>query len=263
MKKFRTVFGGNIKYMPCAGSAISPELLKFFHAMGLFVNYGYGATETTATVSCMKYDEYDFNYTGTIMPDTEVKISEQDHMILVKGGIVFQGYYKKPKETEEVLKDGWYYTGDQGEIIGEDTLFMTERIKDIIKTSTGKYISPQKTELALSQSDLIEQLCVIGDNRKYLTALIVPVFPKLESIAKDHGIKYQNIKELVANPVINNMVFEDIKSHQERLAPHERIAKFALLEEIFTIENALMTNSLKVRRKEVNKLYAKKIEDLY
>ncbi len=261
MKKLRKVFGGNIKYMPCAGAAIDPDILKFFHAMGLMVNYGYGATETTATVSCMRTDKYDFEYTGSIMPDVEVKINEGDNMILIKGGTVFKGYYKKPKETAETLIDGWYYSGDQGLIPKEGTLLMQERIKDIIKTSTGKYISPQKIELILSKSDLIEQLCIVGDNRKYLTALIVPTYDKIKNILK--GIDLSDNKKLVDNQDVINMMQNSIDNLLKELPSYEKVVKFTLLPEPFTIDNTLLTNSLKIRRKQVNVTYVDTIENMY
>lgn len=263
MKKLRKVFGGNINYMPCAGAAISPEILRFFHAMGLMINYGYGATETTATVSCMRHDKYDFEYTGSIMPEVEVKINKTDNMILVKGESVFKGYYKKPKETAETLINGWYYTGDQGAIPHPGTLHMTERIKDIIKTSTGKYVSPQKIELLLSDSKYIEHICVIGDNRKYLTALIVPQYEKVKEILSQKGVKINNNKELVIDDAVNEMVKHSIDRIQAELSSFEKVVKFTLLSEPFTIDNSLLTNSLKVRRKQVNIEYAETIAEMY
>lgn len=263
MKKLRKVFGGNIKYMPCAGAALNLDILKFFHAMGLKINYGYGATETTATVSCMRNDKYDFVNTGSIMPDVQVKIKEDDGQILVKGDTVFSGYYKKPNETAEVLKDGWYYTGDQGEIPKEGTLLMKERIKDIIKTSTGKYISPQKIELILSQSDLIDQLCVIGDNRKFLTALIVPAFKHIRKVYNFNGNEIKEDKSLAESPLIIEIFQNSINELQKDLPSFEKVVKFKLLPQAFTIDNNLMTNSLKVRRKQVNIEYESLIETMY
>ncbi len=246
-KKVRQVFGGNIRFIPCAGSALNNYLLRFFHSIGLFICYGYGATETTATVSCMPMSNYDFNFTGDIMPGIEVKINE-DNMILVKGDTIFKGYYKKPSQTAEVLKDGWYYTGDQGSIPLPGKLHMTERIKDIIKTSTGKYISPQKIELQLSQSEKIEQICVIGDNRKYLTALIVPA---LETIKQQKQI------------TLEEEIQTDINKLQVDLPKHEHVVKIKVLGEPFSIDNTMLTNSLKVRRKQVNQIYKEQIEAMY
>ncbi len=262
MRKALKIFGGNIRYMPCAGSAMSGPMRRYFHAMGLFVNYGYGATETTATVSCMRTDTYDFEYTGSIMPEVEVKISDEK-MILVKGATVFKGYYKKPEETANVLIDGWYHTGDQGSIPKPGALWMTERIKDIIKTSTGKYISPQKIELLLSQSELIEQLCVIGDNRKYLTALIVPVFSALKKRIKLLESYADDPNALVQHPEVVSCIQQSIDALQGHLPPHEHIVKFTLLQEPFSIDNAMLTNTLKVRRKQVNVEYAEVIAEMY
>ncbi|MBK3516399.1 AMP-dependent synthetase/ligase [Carboxylicivirga marina] len=261
-KKVRQVFGGNIRYMPCAGSALNKFLLRFFHSIGLYICYGYGATETTATVSCMPHQNYDFDYTGDIMPDIEVKINEEN-MILVKGGTVFTGYYKKPEETKEVLKDGWYYTGDQGSIPNPGKLHMTERIKDIIKTSTGKYISPQKVELELSKSSLIEQICIIGDNRKYLTALVVPAFPAIKQLANSENLNAKEMAILLKEPIIYKRIEKEIEKFQRSLPKHEKVIKFQLLHEPFSIDNTMLTNSLKVRRKQVNQLYKEAIEAMY
>ncbi|MCU4157715.1 long-chain fatty acid--CoA ligase [Carboxylicivirga sp. A043] len=261
-KKVRQVFGGNIRYMPCAGSALNKFLLRFFHSIGLYICYGYGATETTATVSCMPHQNYDFEYTGNIMPGIDVKVNDEN-MILVKGGTVFTGYYKKPDETKEVLKDGWYHTGDQGSIPAPDKLHMTERIKDIIKTSTGKYISPQKIELRLSESEFIEQLCVIGDNRKYLTALIVPSFDLIKSNLKKENIEVDSHEALIKHPRAVEIITEDIDKLQSALPHHEHIIHTTLLPEPFSIDNTMLTNSLKVRRKQVNEIYKEAIEAMY
>ncbi|WP_430814891.1 AMP-dependent synthetase/ligase [Carboxylicivirga sp. RSCT41] len=261
-KKIRQVFGGNIRFMPCAGSALNNFLLRFFHSIGLHICYGYGATETTATVSCMPNKNYDFDYTGDIMPGIEVKINEEN-MILVKGESVFTGYYKKPQQTAEVLKDGWYHTGDQGSIPAPGKLHMTERIKDIIKTSTGKYISPQKIELELSKSSFIEQICIIGDNRKYLTAIIVPAFPAIKDMANSENIKAEKMAVLLKEPIIYKLMEKEIQKFQSHLPKHEQVIKFQLLDQAFSIDNTMLTNSLKVRRKQVNQIYKQEIEAMY
>ncbi|MCU4166174.1 AMP-dependent synthetase/ligase [Carboxylicivirga caseinilyticus] len=260
--KIRKFFGNQIKFMPCSGAAMTPELKRFFHALGIFVNYGYGATETLATVSCMRSDKYDFNYTGEIMPEIEVKISE-DNMILVKGETIFKGYYKKPEQTNEVLIDGWYYTGDQGQLTGNNQLYMSERIKDIIKTSTGKYISPQKIELLLSKSEMIEQTCIIGDSRHYITALLVPAYEKLSEWLKQKGETISEVNQMITHKMVQTYFEEIIEEIQSELPIHEQIVKFALLPEPFTIENGMLTNSLKVRRKQVISCYQNLIESLY
>ncbi|MBK7031625.1 MAG: AMP-binding protein [Bacteroidales bacterium] len=168
LQKLRSIFGGSIRTMPCSGAAIRTELLRFFHATGIFVNYGYGASETTATVSCFRTDHYEFGSCGTIMPDVEVKMDEKGE-ILVKAATVFKGYYNKPNETAKVLTDGWYHTGDKGSFSSLGNLVMEDRLNDIFKTSGGKYVSPQKIELLLSNDPFIEQAIVIGDNRENIS----------------------------------------------------------------------------------------------
>ncbi len=260
--KLRLIFGGKIKMMPCAGAAINTELLKFFHATGTFINYGYGATETTATVSCFKLDKYNFDYCGSIMPEVFIEIGEQNE-ILIKGKTVFKGYYNKPEETALVLKDGWYFSGDEGYVVDEEYLVMTDRIKDLIKTSGGKYISPQKLELLLGQDNFIEQLVVLGDNRKYIVALIVPSFESLKELATKLGIDSENKELIISNVEVKQFIQQRIDLCQSELAPYEKIIKFSLLTEPFSIENKTLTNSLKIRRKVVEHKYNDLVEELY
>lgn len=262
LKKLRSIFGGRIKTMPCAGAAIDSKLLRFFHAAGVFVNYGYGATETTATVSCFKSDIYNFDYCGSIMPEVSIQIGENQE-IMVKGETVFKGYFNKPEETDLVLKDGWYYTGDEGYIVDGDFLVMTDRIKDLMKTSGGKYISPQKIELLLGSDKYIEQIVVLGDNKKYVSALIVPSFENLKEQACKLGIDLNNRELIVSNQKINNFLQQRIDMCQTELAPYEKIVRFLLLTESFNIQNQTLTNSLKIRRRIVEQQYIKQIEDLY
>ena len=260
--KLRQIFGGRIKFLPCAGSAIDTKLLRFFHATGIFIKFGYGATETTATVSCFRSDIYNFESSGSIMPDTIVKIGENNE-ILVKGNTVFKGYYNKPEETNEVLKDGWYYTGDEGYIVDGNYLVMTDRIKDLMKTSGGKYVSPQKLELLLSQSKYIDMLVVLGDNKKYVTALIVPSFHSLEKYAKEMSISYENNQQLIDNPIILDFYQKQIDECQKELTSYEKIVKFSLLPETFSIDNKMLTNTLKIKRKAISEKYSELIEKMY
>ncbi len=262
LKKLRSIFGKNIRMIPCSGAAIRVDLLKFFHATGLFVNHGYGTTETTATISCFKSDIFEFGSVGTIMPGLDVKISEEGE-ILIKGKTVFKGYYNKPEATQEVLKDGWYYTGDEGHISEEGNLVMTDRIKDLFKTSVGKYVSPQKIELLLGQDPFIEQVISIGDNRKYVTALIVPVFDSLKAHANMLGLKYTSDTQLTSLADINEFIKKRIEKIQNELAPYEQVVKFTLLPEPFSIENNAMTSTLKFRRKVIMENYKDLIEAMY
>jgi long-chain acyl-CoA synthetase len=262
LKKLRHVFGKNMRQMPCAGAAIREDLLRFLHATGLFVNFGYGATETTATVACFKNDRYEFESCGTVMPGLAVKFSGEGE-IMVKGPTVFRGYYKKPEETAKSLKDGWYMTGDKGFFTSDGNLVMTDRLKDLFKTSVGKYVSPQKLELLLGQEKFIEQVIVVGDNRKYVSALIVPSFENLKSVAEKLGLDPADRKSLVAHESVIRLFQEKLDQAQVEVTPYERVVKFTLLTEPFSVENSAMTSTLKLRRKVIAEKYKDQIELMY
>jgi len=261
-QKLRLIFGGKIKVMPCSGAAMDPKLVKFFHATGTFVNYGYGATETTATVSCYRSDIYNFDYCGSIMPEVLVKIGENQE-IFVKGKTVFKGYFNKPEETVKVLSKGWYQTGDEGFVVDGEYLVMTDRIKDLIKTSGGKYVSPQKLELLIGQDKFIEQIVVLGDNRKYITALIVPSFGNLKEYSEKLGLDPNNNAMVISNENIRNLLQQRIDNCQANLTPYEKVVKFKLLPETFNINNQTLTNTLKIRRKIITQQYKELIEKMY
>lgn len=261
-RKLRGVFGGNIRFMPCAGAALSTEILKFFHAFGLFVTYGYGLTETSATVSCFRDDVYSYGTCGSVMPGVEVKIGDNSE-ILVRGASVFSGYYKKEQETAEVMTDGWFHTGDEGRLDENGDLIMTDRIKDLMKTSVGKYVSPQKIETLLQLEDLVEQIVVVGDNRPYVTALIVPLLSKLKELALTRQIEIGEGDELFSHPRLLDAFENHIREIQKSLAPYEKVKKLALLEEPFTMENGTMTNTLKLKRRKIEEKYRDVIDKMY
>ena len=262
LKKLRGIFGKNIRAIPCSGAAIRPELLRFFHATGLFVNFGYGATETTATVSCFKTDNYEFGSCGTVLPEVEVKISEKGE-ILVKGKTVFNGYYNKPDETAKVLVDGWYHTGDEGHLSQRGNLIMTDRLRDLFKTSVGKYVSPQKIELLLGQNKFIEQIIIFGDNQKYICALVVPSFENLKWETIKMGIETTKPEELIKLDAVQQFFKDEIENSQEILAPYEHVIKFTLLPEAFSVENKSLTSTLKVRRRIIAEQFKDEIEGMY
>jgi len=262
LRKLRNIFGKNIRTMPCSGAAIREDLLRFFHATGIFVNFGYGATETTATVSCYRTDRWEFESCGTVMPGVLVKLSEKNE-IMVKGPTVFRGYYNKPEATAEALQDGWYMTGDQGKFTADGNLVMTDRLKDMFKTSGGKYISPQKIELLIGQDNLIEQVIAIGDNRRFISALIVPSFEQLKTHAEKLGIDLNDNKQVVSHPEIIRLFQERVDQLQADLTPYERAVKFTLLAEPFSIENNAMTSTLKLRRRIIMEKYRDLIELMY
>jgi len=262
LSKLRDVFGGNIRFLPCAGAAIKKDLLKFFHAAGINITYGYGATETTATVSCFTDDFSRFDTCGKIMPGVKVKIDSNSE-IIVKGGTVFKGYYNKPAETTEVLSDGWYRTGDAGFITESNELVMTDRLRDIFKTSSGKMVSPQKLELLISALPWVEQVVVFGDNRKYVTAIIVPSTSGLISAVMELGLQGLSIQEMMEHPKILERFRNQIDRKTADLNPYEKIVKFSLIEKAFSLENDMLTNTLKIKRRMVEEKYASLIEEMY
>jgi long-chain acyl-CoA synthetase len=250
------------RLFPVAGAALDDKLAKFFISLGLPIMYGYGLTETTATVCCYPYDNYLIGSMGTLMPDVQVKIGE-DGEILVKGKTVCSGYYKKPEITENSFVDGWFRTGDAGKLVDGKHLYMTDRIKDLFKTSNGKYIAPQQIETILGGDVFIEQVAVIGNNRNYVTAIIAPNIEAIKGYAEQNGIKYEYVDELMDNPQVCKMMEERIAELQKDMAPYEKIKKFRLIKRGFTIESGELTSTLKLRRAVILQNYAAMIEEMY
>lgn len=256
-------------FFPCAGAQCSENVNKFIHSIGINLTYGYGLTESFATVSCYNcYNEnYDLQSVGDVMPQLDVKIGENNE-ILLKGDTITQGYYKKPKANEEAFTaDGYFRTGDAGKIEklpnGITRLFMTERLKELFKTSNGKYIAPQMVENRLEENKYIEQSCIFADMRKYVVALIVPAYPTLEKYAKENGIAFENKAELIKNEQIQKLYTEQIEISMDGLAAYEKVKYFTLLEEAFTPQNDMLTMTLKLKRRNINKIYADTIEQMY
>ncbi len=262
LSKLREVFGGRIKFMPCGGAPLSSDMISFFHSFGLNIKCGYGLTETTATVSLFGDHNFEFNSAGKAIVGTEIKIGNNNE-ILVKGPGVMKGYYKKPKETAEVFKDGWFCTGDAGTIDAAGNLVITDRIKDLMKTSGGKYIAPQKLEMALISDSFIEQIAVIGDQQKYVTALAVPSFENLKKYAIAHEISFKDIEELISHNKIKDLFEKRFEELQKEFSTYEKVKKFTLLSEEFTIEAGEITATLKLKRKVIQKKYKELIDKMY
>jgi long-chain acyl-CoA synthetase len=261
LNKIRTVVGGRIRFFPCAGAHLSKEIEEFFHSVGLFITYGYGLTETTATVTC--HEKYHFR-PGTVgkpIDGVEVRIA-QNGEILVKGETVTKGYYKKPEATAEAFENGWFKTGDVG-VLEDGYLTITDRIKDLMKSSGGKYVAPQLIETTIGKDYYIEQIAVIGDARRFVSALIVPAFDALEGYAKTHNISYSSREDLIENPRIIQFYQQRIAEHSGELAGHEQIRKFTLLSTPFTQEAGEMTPTMKLRRKFVNEKFQDIINRMY
>lgn len=264
LSKIRKVAGlTNGNFFPCAGAALSQNINEFMHSIGVKIYYGYGLTETTATVCCFEDVNFDFATMGTCIPGVEAKIGENNE-ILVKGGNVMKGYYNKPEETAKAFtEDGWFRTGDAGAMTAEGGLQLTERLKDLFKTANGKYIAPQALETCLSEDLYVEQVAIIGDKRKYVTALIIPSYDALKAYAADNQIAYKTTEELLANQHINEMLFGRLKELQKNFASYEQIKKFTLLPAPFTMDKGELTNTLKIRRAVINERYKDQIEAMY
>lgn len=263
LSKLRALLGGRIRMMPCGGAKLEPTIGLFFHSIGLNIKLGYGMTETTATVSCWDDLHFNANSIGSLMPGAEVKIGENNE-ILVRGGMVMKGYYKKPQETADAFTaDGFLKTGDAGEFDSEGNLYITDRIKELMKTSNGKYIAPQVLESKIGKDKFIEQVAVIADAKKYVSALIVPCYTALEEYAKQVNIKYQDRLELLKHSEILQMLEQRINELQKELAGWEQIKRFTLLPQAFSTQLEEITPTLKLRRKVILQRYQTQIEAMY
>lgn len=252
----------NANLLPTAGAKLSDDITLFFRTIGVPIVYGYGLTESTATVSCFEYVGYEIGTVGTIMPGVEVKIGDESE-ILLKGKAIFPGYYKNPEATAAAFtKDGWFKTGDAGHL-KNNAIVLTDRIKDLFKTSNGKYIAPQEIETRLSLDTYIEQAATIGDERNYVTAIIVPSIPALEEYAKIQSIEYKDVDELLMLPAIHDLIKLRITASQKGMSNYEMIKKFILIKKGFTIESGELTNTLKMRRSVILQKYKLQIEEMY
>lgn len=255
------VENGNI--FPTAGAPLSANITEFLHACGINILIGYGLSETTATVSCFPITGFEIGTIGTVLPGIEVRIGEENE-IQVKAPTVMRGYHNKPEASAEAFTpDGWFRTGDAGYLTADGGLVLTERIKDLFKTSNGKYIAPQAIESRLGEDKYIDQVAVIGDRRKYVTAIIIPAFEALKEYAQRKKIAYKSIEDLVKNADIRRMIEERIEKLQKEFAGFEKIKKFTLLPNAFTMESGELTNTLKIRRPVINRHYAREIEAMY
>lgn len=250
------------RFFPVAGAPLSDEINEFLQSVNIPIVYGYGLSETTATVCFYPEIGFQFGSIGEVMPGVQVRIDPGNNEILVKGKTVMSGYYNKPEETEKAFtEDGFFRTGDAGRLEG-NTLFFTERIKDLYKTSNGKYIAPQAIEMVMSGDNYIEQIAVIGDQRKFVSALIVPVYPLLEKYAEEKGLSFGSREELMQNKDIIRFIGARVEEHQKNLASYEKIKRFTLLPEPFMI-GCELTDTLKLRRPVVLQKYAAQIEAMY
>ncbi|MDE7375686.1 MAG: long-chain fatty acid--CoA ligase [Muribaculaceae bacterium] len=252
---------GNI--FPTAGAPISPEIVDFFRSIGVPIFIGYGMSETTATVTCYPDQAYEIGSVGVAMPGVELRIGLEGE-VQVRGDIVMRGYYRDQEATSEAFTgDGWLRTGDAGRIDHAGGLVLTERLKDLFKTSNGKYVAPQAIESRLGADKYIDQVAVVGESRSYVTAIIIPAYEALKDYARKKGIAFKSINDLIRNSEIMDMLKRRIDRLQRGLPSFEQIKKFTLLPSAFTIESGELTNTLKIRRPVIAANYASVIDSMY
>jgi long-chain acyl-CoA synthetase len=260
LKKTIGIENGN--FFPTAGAAVPDEICEFVHSVGINMIVGYGLTESTATVSCFPAVGYQIGSVGTIMTDVGVKIGDNNE-ILLRGKTITKGYYKKAEATAEAIDaDGWFHTGDAGYLKGGH-LYLTERIKDLFKTSNGKYISPQALETKLAVDRYIDQIAIIADQRKFVSALIIPVYEYVKEYAREKEIAYQDTAELLQHPKIIALFRARIDTLQQQFAHFEQVKRFTLLPEPFSMERGELTNTLKLKRPVVAQNYKALIDKMY
>lgn len=250
------------KMFPTAGSPLSDTINEFLQSVNIPIVVGYGLTETCATVTCFPFKGLRIGSVGTVLDGLQVKISSENE-ILVKGKTVMREYYNKPEATKEVFtEDGFFRTGDAGFMDG-DILFITERIKDLLKTSNGKYIAPQALETKLAEDKYLDIVVVIADDRKFASALIIPDYVALAAYAKENNIPFEDNEDLVKNKEILRMIDGRIEMKQANFASYEKIKRYRLLPEPFSMQSGELTNTLKVKRKFVTQKYSDIIDEMY
>ncbi|WP_311762889.1 AMP-dependent synthetase/ligase [Proteus terrae] len=263
LNPLRQILGGRVRFLPAAGARLDDAVIRFFLAAGINIKYGYGMTETCATVSCWEENKYKLGSIGTPLPGVEVRIGAENE-IQVRGSIVMKGYFNKPEDTAAAFtEDGWLRTGDAGELDSDGMLFITERLKDLMKTSNGKYIAPQMIEGTLGQDRFIEHIAVIADTRKFVSALIVPCFDALEEHARALNLKYKDRIELLRHTKIKELFDERLREMQKNFASFHQVKRFTLLAEGFSMESGELTPTLKLRRKIISERYRNEIELMY
>jgi long-chain acyl-CoA synthetase len=253
----------NAHFFPTAGATVNPKVEEFVHSIGINMIVGYGLTESLATVSCNHLGKpYTVGGVGIPIEGIDIKISEEGE-VLLKGPTITRGYYNREDLTKTAFtEDGYFKTGDSG-YLKDGELFLKERIKDLFKTSNGKYIAPQMIESKLLVDKYIDQIAIIADQRKFVSALIIPVYALLEEYAREHKIPFENREQLCKDPQINQMMKERIDTLQQSLAHYEQIKRFTMLPNHFTMEKGELTNTLKIKRRVLNENYKKEIDAMY
>jgi long-chain acyl-CoA synthetase len=261
-RKIRERLGGRLRWFISGGAALEREIAEFFYAAGMPILEGYGLTETSPVITLSSPFAPRIGSVGRPVGDVEVQIAP-DGEILVRGSSVMTGYYRLPGETEEALRDGWFHTGDIGEVDEDGYLRVTDRKKDLIVTSTGKNVAPQAIENRLKLIPYFENVVVIGDGRNFVSALVVPDYAALEMYARSKGIPFESRSELISHPSIYALCMDAVARLSSDFAGYERVRKIAFIESEFTIDGGELTPTMKVRRNIIEKKYKAEIDRLY
>ncbi|MBL0234265.1 MAG: long-chain fatty acid--CoA ligase [Chitinophagaceae bacterium] len=262
--KWREALGGNIKCIVTGSAACQVKLIRLFTAAKIVIMEGYGLTETSPVVSVNRYDEDGrmFGSVGPLIEGIEVKIAE-DGEILCKGPNIMMGYYKRPDLTAECMKDGWFYTGDIGMFVNEKFLKITDRKKELFKTSGGKYVAPLPIENKLKESPFVEQVMVVGSEKKFVGALIVPSFPNLQAWCRQQGITYSSEEDMIRQPAVVNLIKDLVESFNKFFNHVEQIKRFELVPTEWTIDGGELTPTMKLKRKVIMEKYREAIDRIY
>ena len=261
--KLHDALGGRLRYFVSGGAPLAREIAEFFHAAGLLILEGYGLTETCPALTANRHDNYKFGTVGLPVPGVELRL-DNDGEILARGPNIASGYYQRPEATAEVfLEDGWFATGDIGEIDADGFLRITDRKKDLLVTAGGKNVAPQNIENLLKGDPLISQAMVYGDRRPFLTAVLTLDVEAASAYARDHGISGDTAAELADNPQLRTVLEGRVEQVNQRLAPYESIKKFVIARQDFTEASNELTPTLKVKRQVVTQKYQAELDQLY
>ena len=261
--KWKEALGGNVKIIASGSAALQPRLSRVFWAAGVCIAEGYGLTETSPVISSSILTDFRVGCVGTVLPNIELKIAE-DGEICVKGPSVMKGYYKKPEATAEAIdKEGWFHTGDIGELFEGKYLKITDRKKEIFKTSGGKYVAPQLVENKLKESSMIEQAIVVGEGQKFPSALLIPEFSVLKDWCTRNGIEYSDDASMVQHEKVKAKFDEEVKGLMKNIAQYEQVKRVSILPKGFTIDDGELTPTLKLKRKVIHNKYKDLIEGMY
>ncbi|MCG6988150.1 MAG: long-chain fatty acid--CoA ligase [Gemmatimonadetes bacterium] len=261
--KVKAALGGRMRFFVSGSAPLAPELARFFYSIGIPILEGYGLTETSPVTNVNTVTDFRIGTVGKPVPGTEIRIAD-DGEILVRGPQVMKGYYKRPEDTAEAVEaDGWFHTGDIGELDADGFLRITDRKKDLIVTAGGKNVAPQVIENRLKANPLVEEVVIIGDRRKFVAALVVPAFTVVEAWAREQGITWEGHGDLLADPRVVRYLEAEVSKEFQGLASYETPKRIAFLDEDFSVQNGVLTPTLKVKRKVVQERFKETIDGLY